>query len=102
MGRETGDRTAFLAEARRRLGGGAHTNPVHVPPTPTAVPPEVRFTALDRDDLVDSFVAMATEVDAVVHRVHRDDVADRLLDLTRQHGVATVVRSGEPDLDPHT
>jgi len=97
---ETGDRRAFLATARRRLDGGVHTNPVHGPPTPTAVPPEVGFTALDRDDLVSSFVAMATEVDAVVHRVDPDGVGARLMGLVRQHEVTTVVRSAEPDLDP--
>jgi len=102
MGAETGDRSAFLATARRRLAGGIHANPVHVPPTPMAVPPEVRFTALDRDDLVGSFVAMATEVDAVVHRVDPVGLAAVVLDLAEKHDAATVVRSGEADLDPLT
>ena len=97
---ETGDRRAFLGTARRRLAGGVHANPVHLPPTPTAVPPEVGFTALDRDDLVGSFVAMATEVDAVVHRVDPGGVGARLVELARQHEVTTVVRSAEPELDP--
>lgn len=97
---ETGDRRAFLATARRRLAGGVHTNPVHVPPTPMAVPPEVGFTALDLDDLVGSFVTMATEVDAVVHRVGPGSVGASLVELARQHEVTTVVRSAEPDLDP--
>ncbi|HEY8060486.1 MAG TPA: LUD domain-containing protein [Acidimicrobiales bacterium] len=97
---EVGDRAAFLAKARERLSGGIHVNPVHVPPEPTAVPPEVRFTALDLDDLVGSFVAMATEVDAVVHRVDADGVGAKVLDLARQYGAATVVRSAELDLEP--
>ena len=97
---EVGDRAAFLAKARDRLGGGIPVNPVHVPPEPTAVPPEVRFTALDPADLVGSFVAVATEVDAVVHRIGVDGVDAKVIDLARQHGARRVVRSAEPDLDP--
>ena len=96
---ERGDRGAFLANARARLGGGIHRNPVHVPPQATAVPPEVRFTALDRDDLVGSFVAMASGVDAVVARVRPDDVGQEVVGLARSYGVASVVRSAEADLD---
>jgi len=97
---EVGDRAAFLANARARLDGGIHVNPVHVPPVPTAVPPEVRFTALDPDDLVGSFVAMATEVDAAVHQVASDNVGAQVVDLARTYGATTVVRSAEPGLDP--
>lgn len=97
---EVGDREGFLANARSRLGGGIHVNPVHVPPEPTAVPPEVRFTALDPDDLVGSFVAMATEVDAVVHRVAADGMAAQVIALAEEHDVRTVVRSAEAGLDP--
>jgi L-lactate dehydrogenase complex protein LldG len=97
---EAGDRAAFLANARRRLGGGIPANPVHVPPAPTAVPPEVRFTALDRADVVGSFVAVATEVDAAVHRVAPVDLASQVLDLAREHDAATVVHSAEPELAP--
>ena len=97
---ETGDRRAFLENARRRLGDGVQANPVHIPPAPTAAPPEVRFTTLDRADLVGAFVAMATEVDAVVHRVTPADLASRALDLARRYGATSVVRSGEPGLDP--
>ena len=97
---ETGDRQAFLANARRRLGDGIHANCVHVPPMPTAVPPEVRFTALEREDLVGSFVAMATEVDAVVHRAGSVALGALIVDLAREHEAMTVVRSGEPELAP--
>ena len=97
---ETGDRRAFLATARRRLAGGVHANSVHGPPPPTAVPPEVRFTALDRADLVGTFVAMATEVDAVVHRVAATDLTPRLVELAREHHATTMVRSVEPELGP--
>ena len=97
---EVGDRAAFLAKARERLGGGTTVNAVHVPPQPTAVPPEVRFTALDPVDLVGSFVAVATEVDAVVHRIGADGVDAKVIDLARQHGARRVVRSAEPALDP--
>jgi L-lactate dehydrogenase complex protein LldG len=97
---EIGDRAAFLAKARARLDGGIQVNPVHVPPEPTAVPPEVRFTALDPDDLVGSFVAMATEVDAAVHQVASDGVGAQVVDLAMEYGATTVVRSAEPGLDP--
>ncbi len=98
-GSETGDRSAFLANARRRLEGGIHVNPVHVPPEPTPVPPTVRFSALDPDDLVGSFERMATEVDAVVHRVTAADVSQTVVDIARDHGSTTVVRTPEAELD---
>jgi L-lactate dehydrogenase complex protein LldG len=98
-GRESGDRSAFLANARRRLEGGIHVNPVHVPPEPTPVPPTVRFSALDPDDLVGSFERMATEVDAVVHRVTAADVSQTVVDIARDHGSTTVVRTPEAELD---
>jgi L-lactate dehydrogenase complex protein LldG len=96
---ETGDRSAFLANARARLDGGIHLNPVHVPPTPTPVPPTVRFAALDPDDLVGTFVRMATEVDAVVHRVGPDEVGSTVVAIARDHGVTTVVRTAELEVD---
>jgi L-lactate dehydrogenase complex protein LldG len=99
VGAETGSRSAFLANARQRLAGGVHVNPVHVPPTPTAVPPTVRFTALDPDDLVGTFVRMATEVDAVVHRVGPGEVAATVLAIARDHGVTTAVRTAESEID---
>ena len=98
-GSETGDRSAFLVEARRRLEGGIHVNPVHVPPEPTPVPPTVHFSALDPDDLVGSFERMATEVDAVVHRVTAADVSQTVVDIARDHGSTTVVRTPESELD---
>jgi L-lactate dehydrogenase complex protein LldG len=96
-GRETGDRGAFLANARARLEGGIHVNPVHVPPEPTAVPPTVRFTALDPDDLVGTFERMAAEVDAIVHRVAAHRVADTVVAIAREHEARTVVRTAEPE-----
>ncbi len=98
-GRETGDRAAFLAGARARLAGGIHVNPVHVPPEPTPVPPTVGFTALDPDDLVGTFVAMATEVDAEVHHVGADEVAETIVGLARRHEATSVVRTPEPQVD---
>jgi len=95
-GRETGDRAAFLAGARARLEGGIHVNPVHVPPEPTPVPPTVRFTALDLDDLVGTFERMAAEVDAVVHRVTAHRLAETVVAIAREHEAATVVRTPEP------
>src|SRR5690349_21410769 len=96
-GREPGDRGAFLANARVRLDGGIHVNPVHVPPEPTPVPPTVRFTALDPDDLVGTFERMATEVDAVVHRVTANRVADTVVAIAREHEAQTAVRTPEPE-----
>ena len=94
-GRETGARGAFLANARQRLEGGVHVNPVHVPPEPTPVPPTVRFTVLDPDDLVGTFERMATEVDAVIHRVTAHRVADTVVAIARDHEATTVVRTSE-------
>jgi L-lactate dehydrogenase complex protein LldG len=96
-GLETGDRSAFLAGARARLDRGIHVNPVHVPPEPTPVPPTVRFTALDPDDLVGTFERMATEVDAVVHRVTAHRVADTVVAIAREHEATTAVRTPEPE-----
>lgn len=98
-GNETGDRAAFLAGARAQLAGGIVTNPVHVPPVPMAVPPEVRFTALDRGDLVGSFAAAATAVDAVVHRVGPAEVGATVVALADRHGARSVVRTTEPEVD---
>jgi len=98
-GRETGDRMAFLANARQRLEGGIHVNPVHVPPEPTPVPPTVRFTALDPDDLVGTFERVASEVDAVVHRVSPSGLAQAVVDIARDHEVRSVVRTPEPEVN---
>jgi L-lactate dehydrogenase complex protein LldG len=97
--RETGDRAAFLAGARARLGRGISVNPVHVPPSPTAVPPTVQFAALDPDDLVGSFIAAATAVDAEVHVVDGGAVPATVVDLARRHGAATVVRTPETSVE---
>jgi L-lactate dehydrogenase complex protein LldG len=70
---------------------------VHVPPEPTPVPPEVRFTVLDPEDLVGTFERMATEVDAVVHRVTHHRVADTVVAIAREHGARTAVRTPEPE-----
>lgn len=94
---ETGDRTAFLANARARLDGGIHVNPVHVPPAPTPTPPTVRFAALDEEDLVGTFERMATEVDAVVHRVTAHRLAETVVAIARDHDARTVVRTPEPE-----
>jgi L-lactate dehydrogenase complex protein LldG len=95
---ESGDREAFLAGARARLAGGIHLNPVHVPPEPTPVPPTVGFTALDPHDLVGTFIAMATAVDAEVHPVAGDAVGSTVVELARRHGATSVVRTPEPDV----
>ena len=96
---ETGDRRGFLANARRRLEGGVHLNPVHVPPAPTAVPPTVGFTALDPDDLAGTFVRVATEVAAVVHRVTVHEVAETVVAIAREHDARAVVRTAEPEVN---
>lgn len=82
-GRETGDRHAFLATARRRLAGDIFTNPVHVPP-PTPAPgspvPRPGYRNLDPDDLVATFVDAVAAADGLCHVVE-GDVPDALLDL---------------------
>jgi L-lactate dehydrogenase complex protein LldG len=94
---ETGGRAAFLANARARLDGGIHANPVHVPPTPTPTPPTVRFVALDPDDLVGTFERMATEVAAVVHRVTPQRLAETVVAIARDHDATSAVRTPEPE-----
>jgi L-lactate dehydrogenase complex protein LldG len=94
---QTGDRSAFLAEARRRLAGGVAVNPVHVPPAPTSEVPEVRFTGLDRSDLAASFERAAREVDAAVHRATGGDVGALVVELAA--GATRVVRTPEPEVD---
>jgi L-lactate utilization protein LutC len=96
---EVGDRTAFLAEARRRLAGPPTANVVHVPPAPTAEPPEVGFTGLDRFDLVASFLRAAEEVDAEVHVVEADGVGAVVVGLADRHGARSAVRTPEPGVE---
>jgi L-lactate utilization protein LutC len=85
-GRETGDRAAFLAGARRRLAGDIFTNPVHVPP-PTPAPgtavPLPGYANLDADDLVGTFAAAVAHAEGTCHVVAGevpDDLLDRLVD----------------------
>jgi L-lactate dehydrogenase complex protein LldG len=85
-GRETGDREAFLAGARRRLAGDIFTNPVHVPP-PTPAPgapvPLPGYANLDSDDLVGTFAAAVAHAEGTCHVVAGrvpDDLLDRLVD----------------------
>ena len=42
---------------------------------------------------------MATEVDAIVHRVGPDEVGSTVLAIAEEHGVTTVVRTAEPEVD---
>lgn len=85
-GRETGDRAAFLAGARRRLAGDIFTNPVHVPPptpAPGAAVPLPGYANLDPDDLVGTFAAAVAHAEGTCHVVAGevpDDLLDRLVD----------------------
>jgi L-lactate utilization protein LutC len=81
-GTEHGDRRAFLAPARRRLGQGIHVNTVHVPPA-TPAPgdpvPEPRYLTVDPDDLVTTFADAVAHAEGTCHVVE-GDVPDDLLD----------------------
>ena len=103
-GREHGDRQAFLAPARLRLGSrDVFVNPVHVPP-PTPGPgdpvPHPRYLTVDPDDLVGTFVRSVEEAAASCHVVEREgdgipaDLLDRLVD---ELDGRDVVVSDEPE-----
>src|SRR5690606_20808617 len=97
-GREAGDRTAFLAPARRRLAGGVPANPVHPPPAPLAgaAVPRPAYRNLDPDDLVGTFARAVAEADGTCHVVE-GDVPDDLLDrLVDELGGRPVVATAEP------
>jgi L-lactate dehydrogenase complex protein LldG len=97
--RETGDRHAFLATARRRLAGDIFTNPVHVPPpTPAAGAPVPLpgYRNLDPDDLVTTFADAVAHAEGTCHVVE-GDVPDDLLDrLVAELGGRSVVTTPEP------
>ena len=100
MEREVGDRAAFLAPARRRLGGDIFTNPVHVPP-PTPAPgtpvPLPGYRNLDADDLVATFAAAVAHAEGTCH-VSDDEVPDELLDrLADELAGRSAVTSVEPE-----
>jgi L-lactate utilization protein LutC len=98
-GRETGDRAAFLAPARRRLAGDILVNPVHrPPPTPAPGAPVRRpgYRNLDPDDLVGTFSAAVHHAEGTCH-VAAGGVPDELLDrLVAELDGRPVVTSAEP------
>jgi len=81
------------------LAAGIAVNPVHVPPPPTADPPEVGFTALDPHDLLGSFVGAASAVDAEVSVVEPDSLGPAVVDLAAGYGARTAVRTPERSVD---
>jgi L-lactate dehydrogenase complex protein LldG len=98
-GSETGDRTAFLATARRRLAGDILVNPVHTPP-PTPAPgdpvPRPGYRNLDPDDLVTTFAAAVLHAEGTCHVVE-GEVPDTLLEmLVAELDGRPVVTSAEP------
>jgi L-lactate utilization protein LutC len=94
---ETGDRAAFLERIRSRQGPPPTIGPHPPPPAPDVVP-EVRFKSLDGvDDLRPVFEAAARRASAVVH--DGADLAAVVAQLVAEHGIATVVRSAEPEVD---
>jgi len=98
-GRESGDRAAFLAPARRRLAGGIWINPVHPPPparTAGDPVPLPRYLTLDPDDLVGTFADAVAHAEGTCHVVP-DTVPDALLDdLAAELDGRSVVTSREP------
>lgn len=100
MGREVGDRAAFLAPARHRLAGDIFTNPVHVPP-PTPAPgtpvPLPGYRNLDPDDLVATFAAAVAHAEGTCH-ISEGEVPDELLDrLADELAGRSAVTSVEPE-----
>ncbi|HEX6418776.1 MAG TPA: LUD domain-containing protein [Acidimicrobiales bacterium] len=97
-GTEAGDRSAFLATARRRLAGGVSLNPVHPPPPPAGdAVPRPGYRNLDPHDLLGTFAAAVEHAGGTCH-VAGDRVPDDLLDrVAREVGDRPVVTSGEPD-----
>ena len=98
-GRETGDRAAFLAPARRRLAGGIAINPVHRPP-PARVAgdpvPLPRYLTVDAGDVVGTFADAVAHAEGTCHVVG-GHVPDGLLDeLTAELDGRSVVTSREP------
>lgn len=94
---ESGDRRAFTARLRARLGHGV-PELAHPMPPPLAEVPVVQSCALDPDDLIGSFVANARTAAAVVHDLDADDVPDELLDqIVRRHDVRRAVIAREPE-----
>ncbi|HEX5945111.1 MAG TPA: LUD domain-containing protein [Acidimicrobiales bacterium] len=99
MGREVGDRAAFLAPARQRLAGDIFTNPVHVPPTPAPGTPVPLpgYRNLDPDDLVATFSAAVAHAEGTCH-VAAGEVPDELLDrLADELAGRSAVTSVEPE-----
>jgi L-lactate utilization protein LutC len=99
-GVETGSRAAFLAGARRRLAGGIHVNPVHVPP-PTPAPgtavPRPGYRNLDPDDLVGTFARAVEHADGTCDVV-TSEVPDDLLDrVVAALDTPVAVVSAEPE-----
>jgi L-lactate utilization protein LutC len=104
--REHGDRQAFLAPARLRLGSrDIFVNPVHVPP-PTPAPgepvPSPRYLTVDPDDLLGTFVRTVEDTGAHCHVVAGAgdlpaDLLDRLVGELDRLGTRDVVVSDEPE-----
>jgi L-lactate dehydrogenase complex protein LldG len=99
--REHGDRQAFLAPARLRLGSGdIFVNPVHVPPAtpaPDDPVPSPRYLTVDPDDLLGTFVRTVEDTGAQCHLVAGQVPADLLDRLVDELDGQDVVVSDEPE-----
>ena len=103
IGRQFGDRGAFLARVGRLAPvGGVPVGPHPPPPAPATVP-EVRYRSLDGFDgaaplaLLPVFTAAATAADARVHAPSPAGLAGVVAELVRTHGVRTAVVTPEPE-----
>jgi L-lactate dehydrogenase complex protein LldG len=95
---EHGDRTVFLAGARRRLSRPIPVNHVHPPsPAPEAVP-LITYRNLDHGDLVASFARALEQAAGAAHRTSDDTVPDDVLtSIVEWLPTPTVVVSDEPE-----
>jgi L-lactate utilization protein LutC len=88
-----GDRDAFLATIRERLGRGisvSHLRPVK----PAAMPPPIRYVD-DELDLTGRFIASATALGVAVQVV--EDASEFVAAVCQQRGVRRVVVSDDPE-----
>jgi L-lactate dehydrogenase complex protein LldG len=97
-GTEHGDRTRFLAGARRQLRRPVPHNVAHPAPTPDGHAPRLRYTDLDPDDLLGSFRRSAAVVGSVVHTTPEPEPPVGLLRaLVEQHGIERAVISDQSE-----
>ena len=96
--REAGGRERFVGRLRERLAGGAPANVAHPLPPLGGPVPEVRYRALDPEDLLGTFRRAAEANATVVHLVDGERVPPEVLaEVVRAEEVRRAVVSIEPE-----